>query len=80
MGRRRPRRAARFRMGFVDYGEKPTYEAAEEPDTLFPTFSPDGLFVAYQSATTDRFEIWVRSADGRTREQISTGEGQEPVW
>ena len=67
-------------MGFLDYREKPTYEAAEESNTLFPTFSPDGLFVAYQSATTDRYEIWLRSADGRTRKQISTGGGLEPIW
>jgi hypothetical protein len=71
---------ARYRMGFLDYEEKPTYEAAEEPDTFFPAFSPDGLFVAYQSATTGRYEIWLRSADGRTKWQISTGEGLEPVW
>ena len=48
---------------------------------LFPSFSPDGRYVAYASTVTGSFEIWVRSfPDGQTVRQISVNGGLEPVW
>jgi serine/threonine-protein kinase len=44
-------------------------------------FSPNGLWVAYQSDTTGRSEIYVTPLAGpKTRTQISTSGGAEPLW
>ncbi len=70
-------------MGFLSTGAEPDFETVsnEGATHLFPTFSPDGRYVAYGSDESGRFEIWARSfPDGRTVRQISVNGGVEPVW
>jgi len=46
-----------------------------------PQFSPNGRWVAYQSDTTGRSEIFVTPFKGpKTRTQISRSGGAEPLW
>jgi Tol biopolymer transport system component len=47
----------------------------------FPTFSPDGRWIAYVSNETGTLEVYVRPYPGPGgRWQISNGEGRNPVW
>lgn len=50
-----------------------------------PALSPDGRWLAYESAVSGRDEIYVRpfngiSTDGKTRWQVSSGGGRMPRW
>jgi serine/threonine-protein kinase len=50
-----------------------------------PAFSPDGRWIAYTSNESGRDQIYVRpaphaSASGSGQWQISTGDGQFPIW
>ena len=46
-----------------------------------PTLSPDGQWIAYASARTGRFEIYVeRFPELGDRQQISSDGGSEPLW
>jgi Tol biopolymer transport system component len=48
---------------------------------LHGRFSPDGLWVAYASDESGRWEVYVRRADGRgERILLSTNGGFEPRW
>lgn len=71
-------------LGFLSVDEPSHLETvSNEGDgyRLFPSFSPDGRYVAYASTQTGRFEIWVRSfPDAHTVRQISVDGGLEPVW
>jgi serine/threonine protein kinase len=54
-------------------------------DDRFPSFSPDGRWLAYQSNESGKFEIYVRalpppSAGQGGKWQISNGGGREPHW
>ena len=57
---------------------------SDRPDTLqrvWPSFSPDGRFVAYQSNESGRAEIYVQTfpnASGKW--QVSTAGGVDPSW
>ena len=45
-----------------------------------PAFSPRGTMIAYQSADTGRWQVYVqRVSDGR-RTLVSTAGGEDPVW
>jgi hypothetical protein len=47
----------------------------------FPDISPDGRWLAYVSAESGRFEVWVRPLSGPgDRLQVSTEGGQSPAW
>ena len=48
---------------------------------VYPTFSPDGHWLAYGSNESGRWEVYVRSYpdDGR-QTQVSNGAGRIPVW
>jgi dipeptidyl aminopeptidase/acylaminoacyl peptidase len=51
--------------------------AAEE----FPSFSPDGRWLAYESNETGRPEVYVEAFPGPgERHQISADGGEEPLW
>lgn len=43
-------------------------------------FSPDGKWIAYVAAETDRAEVYVRPRAGTERFQVSRGGGNPPVW
>ncbi len=46
-----------------------------------PVLSPDGRWLAYASAESNRHDVYVqRFPDGGTRYPISSGGGTEPVW
>ncbi len=48
---------------------------------LHGRFSPDGLWIAYASDESRRWEVYVRRADGRgERVLLSTAGGFEPRW
>jgi serine/threonine protein kinase/Tol biopolymer transport system component len=48
---------------------------------VFPAFSPDGRWLAYQSNESGPYEVYVRPFPGPGgRWQISTGGGRYPVW
>jgi serine/threonine-protein kinase len=47
----------------------------------WPTFSPDGRWLAYADAEAGRYEVFVRAfPDTNTKVQISTAGGMMPVW
>ena len=53
---------------------------SDASDSL-PSFSHDGRWLAYQSNTTGRFEIYIRAfPDGDKSIQVSTDGGIEPKW
>ena len=48
---------------------------------LWPTFSPDGKYIAYQSNESGRTEIYVQEfPDARNKWQVSTNGGVEAYW
>jgi serine/threonine-protein kinase len=48
---------------------------------LWPSFSPDGRFLAYTSDETGRYEVYVKPYPGPgARVQISSDGGRSPVW
>ncbi len=48
---------------------------------MWPAFSPDGQWIAYQSDETGEFEIYLRRfPGGGGMSQVSTGGGSYPVW
>ncbi len=49
-------------------------------DELFPTFSPDGHYIVYSSKESGRSEVYAQEfPDARTKSQISTDGGGQPV-
>jgi serine/threonine-protein kinase len=47
----------------------------------YPTFSPDGRWLAYASNQSGRFEVYVRPYPAREPvTQVSTGGGWQPAW
>jgi len=48
---------------------------------VFPTFSPDGRWIAYHSDRDGNLQIYVRPYPGMNRVwQISYEQGEEPIW
>jgi serine/threonine protein kinase len=46
-----------------------------------PAFSPNGKLIAYMSAESGRFEIYIRSfPDVGNKKQVSTEGGADPIW
>jgi eukaryotic-like serine/threonine-protein kinase len=57
------------------------FVAAAEFVEAFPSFSPDGHWIAYQSNETGRSEIYVRAFPGPGgKSQVSTEGGTRPRW
>ncbi|HKI85471.1 MAG TPA: hypothetical protein VKA53_01875, partial [Thermoanaerobaculia bacterium] len=47
----------------------------------YPTFSPDGRWLAYESDESGRYEIYAERVDGSGgRVQVSANGGREPLW
>jgi len=68
-----------WHLGFLALGKtvvSPGFEG------IFPTFSPDGRWLAYASSQkTGTYEIFIRSyPDGKVDRQISVDGGIEPLW
>jgi hypothetical protein len=47
---------------------------------LLPALSPDGKYVAYESAASGTIEVEVASVSGGARTQVSVGGGKWPAW
>lgn len=52
----------------------------EAASALNARFSPDGRFIAFESAATGGSEIYVQSLTGSRRWRVSTDGGSEPFW
>jgi serine/threonine-protein kinase len=66
----------------LDGERQPEVLLQTESNELFPTVSPDGRWLAYESNTSGRPEIYVRpypDVEGGLW-QVSTGGGTEPLW
>jgi serine/threonine-protein kinase len=64
-------------------GDSTAVELVATPATeLFPTLSPDGRWLAYQSNESGTFEVYVRPfpETGSAKWQVSTAGGNEPKW
>jgi serine/threonine-protein kinase len=65
----------------VDGTEPPRPFRATPAAEQFPTFSPDGRWLAYESDETGRPEIYVEAFPGPgERRQVSSDGGSEPLW
>ena len=77
-----PERGHDLAMLSLDEGGPSTALVATEFNEQNPEISPDGLFLAYQSDESGRFEIYVRPfpdvEDGRW--QVSRNGGTHPLW
>jgi serine/threonine protein kinase len=62
-----------------DHQPKPLMESTAFEQT-WPTFSPDGQFIAYVSLESGKPEIYVRSFPASGKWQISNGGGNFPRW
>jgi serine/threonine-protein kinase len=60
---------------------KPEFFLNGRANETWPSFSPDGRWVAYQSDETGEFEIYLRQfPGGGGMRPVSTGGGAFPVW
>jgi serine/threonine-protein kinase len=65
----------------LDGSEPPRAIRASRAQESYPSFSPDGRFLAYHSDETGRFEVYVEAvAGGGDRVQVSSDGGSEPLW
>jgi Tol biopolymer transport system component len=65
----------------MDSMDKPAVFAAGPYREATPRLSPDGRFVAYESARSGANEIYVRPVTGNGEDvKVSTGGGIDPVW
>jgi hypothetical protein len=65
----------------IDGSEAPRPFRASRAEESFPSFSPDGRWLAYQSDETGRLEIYVEAFPGPgERFQVSADGGVEPIW
>jgi serine/threonine-protein kinase len=65
----------------VDGNEPARSFRATPAQEQFPTFSPDGRWLAYESDETGRPEVYVEAFPGPgSRHQVSADGGSEPLW
>ena len=65
----------------LDDNEDPFPIAQTHFNDVYPAFSPDGRWIAYESNETGRPEIYVRPFPGPGRRwQVSTEGGGRPIW
>jgi serine/threonine-protein kinase len=66
----------------VENGKASAHPLFETPHTeLWPTFSPDGRWLAYGSDVSGRNEVYLRPYPGPgPAEQVSVDGGQSPAW
>jgi eukaryotic-like serine/threonine-protein kinase len=65
----------------IDSAGRVTPVLAESFDEAYSEVSPDGRWLAYASARTGEYEVYVRSLDGDVDQvQVSTAGATEPMW
>ncbi len=65
----------------IDGSAPPRALLATRATEQYPTLSPDGRWMAYESNETGRFEIYAEPLDGSgNRVQVSSDGGREPLW
>jgi len=65
----------------IDSAGRITPIIAQPQDEGYVDVSPDGHWLAYASALTGRYEVYVRSLDSDADQtQVSTSGGSEPIW
>ncbi len=65
----------------LEEGGKPNAFLQRNYSVYFPTFSPDGRWIAYESNESGRSEIYVQSFRGEGGKwQVSSDGGSRPVW
>jgi hypothetical protein len=64
----------------LDGDRKPFPFVQTDFDERDGQFSPDGMWIAYQSNESGRFEIYVQSFPGGGKWQISTNGGAQARW
>ena len=66
--------------GHSKLGKPELFLGTPSPE-VYPAFSPDGRWLAYESNESGNFEVYVRPFPGPGgRSQISTGGGLFPLW
>jgi Tol biopolymer transport system component len=69
------RGTSRIRLGQAEPFQRTAF------DESYPSFSPDGRWLAYQSNETGTYEVYVQPFPGPGRKSpISTGGGRFPIW
>jgi serine/threonine-protein kinase len=71
-----------MRLALGEHGPpSPWLKPQAKYEYMYPTFSPDGRYVAYASNETGPWEIYIRPFDGDGRlVQVSNAGGTEPLW
>ena len=65
----------------LEEGSEPTVFLATPAEETLPQISPEGRFIAYQSNTSGRWEVYVRPfPEGDGRSQVSVDGGVTPRW
>jgi len=65
----------------IDGSDPPRSFRATAAEEQYPTFSPDGRWLAYESDETGRPEVYVEAFPGPgERHQVSADGGSEPLW
>jgi len=63
----------------TDTGEITVFDSTAA-EAAFPSFSPDGRYVAYSGSLVPDAPIIVQSLDGADRKRVAEANGGEPVW
>ena len=64
----------------LDGESTPTRFTTELRSQASPVFSPDGLWVAYDSAESGQVEVYVKAFPEGDKRIVSSGGGQRPRW
>jgi len=61
-------------------GENPVNLSQNQASENDPTWSPDGMYIAFSSDRTGTNEIYIMKYDGSEQKQITKSSGTDPTW